>query len=79
MGQTSPSHVLGSYIFQLYQNAQVNQDMKVPFVWSKKEVIPKNLISKLELKFSKTEENMNSLESKLQIKCKALKQLIWIF
>ena len=53
--------------------------MKVPFVWSKKEVIPKNLISKLELKFSKTEENMNSLESKLQIKCKALKQLIWIF
>ena len=33
-GQTSPS--------QLYQIAQVNQDIKVIFVWSKKKAISKN-------------------------------------
>ena len=42
LGQTSPSHVSGSYTSQLYQNVQVNQDMKVLFLWSKKEAIPKN-------------------------------------
>ena len=31
LGQNSPSYVSESYISQLYQNAQVNQDMKVPF------------------------------------------------
>ena len=67
LGQTSPSHVSGSYISQLYWNAQVNQDMKVyAFLWSKKEAAPKNWISKLELKFSEREKNKNSLENKLQ-------------
>ena len=42
LGQTSPSHVSGSYTSQLYWNAQVNQDMKVLFLCSKKEAIPKN-------------------------------------
>ena len=39
LGQISRSPVSGSYSSQL---AQVNQDMKVLFVWSKKEAIPKN-------------------------------------
>ena len=42
LGQTSPSHVSGSYTSQLYRNAQVNQDMNVLFVWIKKEATPKN-------------------------------------
>ena len=66
LGQTNPSHVSGSYTSQLYRNAQVNQDMKVLFLWSKKGAIPKNWISKLELKFFEREKNMNSLEKKLQ-------------
>ena len=40
--QTSPSLVSGNYTSQLYQNAQVNQDMRVLFLWNKKEAIPKN-------------------------------------
>ena len=42
LGQTRPSHVPESYTSQLYRNAQVNQDMKALFVWSKKAAIPKN-------------------------------------
>ena len=64
--QTSPSLVWGSYTSQFYQNAQVNQDMKVLFLWNKKEAIPINWTSKLELKFSEREKNMNSLGNKLQ-------------
>ena len=40
LGQTS--HVSESYTSKLYQNAQVNQDMKILFVWSKKGAISKN-------------------------------------
>ena len=47
LDQTSPSHVLGSYTSQRYQKA-VNQDMKILFVWSKKEAISKYCISKLD-------------------------------
>ena len=36
LDQTRPRHVSESYTFQLYQNAQVNQDMKILFVWSRK-------------------------------------------
>ena len=42
LGQSRLCHVPASYFYQLYQNAQVNQDMKVLFVWSKKGAIPKN-------------------------------------
>ena len=42
LDQTRPRHVSESYTFQLYQNAQVNQDMKILFVWSRKGVIRKN-------------------------------------
>ena len=42
LDQTRPRHVSESYTFQLYQNAQVNQDMKILFVWSRKGAIPKN-------------------------------------
>ena len=66
LGQTRPSHVSESYTSQPYQNAQINQDMKVFFVWSKKEVILKNWITKLELKFAEREKNTNNLENKLQ-------------
>ena len=41
-GQTRPSNMSESYTFQLYQNAQLNQDMKALFIWSKKEAFPKN-------------------------------------
>ena len=58
--QTRPSHALESYTSQIYRNAQLNQDIKVLFVWSKKGLIPKNWITKLELKFAEREENMNS-------------------
>ena len=40
--QTRPSHVRESYTSQLYRNAQVNQVLKVVFVWSKKGATPKN-------------------------------------
>ena len=49
-----------------YRNAQLNQHMKVIFVWNKKEAIPKNWMIKLELKFAEREKNKNSLENKLQ-------------
>ena len=65
LDQTGPSHVSESYTSHLYWNAQVNQDMKVLSVWFKNEVISKNWISKLELKFSERVKNMNSLENKL--------------
>ena len=52
LDQTIPSHVSESYTSQLYRNAQLNQDMKVLFVWSKKGAVPKNWITKLELKFA---------------------------
>ena len=42
LGENRLCHVPESYFYQLYQNAQVNQDMKVLFVWSKKGAIPKN-------------------------------------
>ena len=42
LGQTSPNHVSGSYTSQLYRNEQVSQDMKVLFLWSKKEAILEN-------------------------------------
>ena len=42
LGQTSPSHMSGNYTSQLYWNAQVNQDMEVLFIWSKKEAVLKN-------------------------------------
>ena len=42
LGQTRPSYESERYTSQLYWNAQVNQDMKVLFVWSKKGAIPKN-------------------------------------
>ena len=42
LDQTTPSHVSESYTSQLYRNAQLNQDMKVIFVWSKKGAVPKN-------------------------------------
>ena len=42
LNQTRLSYVSERYTFQLYRNAQVNQDMKVPFVWSEKGAIPKN-------------------------------------
>ena len=64
--QTSLSQVSGGYTFQLHQNAQVNQNIKVLFVWSKKEAIPKDWISKLEFKFFEREKNMNNLEIKQQ-------------
>ena len=51
--QTRQSHVSESYASQLYRNGQVNQDMKVLFVSSKKGAIPKNSITKLELKLSR--------------------------
>ena len=54
------------YTSQLYRNAQVNQEMKLLFVWSTKGVTPKNWITKLELKFPEREKNMNSLENKLK-------------
>ena len=44
LGQTRPSHVSESYTSQPYQNAQINQDMKVFFVWSKKGAILKLLL-----------------------------------
>ena len=47
----------------LYQNAQVNQDMKVLFKWSKKGAISKNWINNLEPKIAAT-------------KCKQSKQLV---
>ena len=54
------------YTSQLYRNAQVNQEMKLLFVWSTKVVTPKNWITKFELKFPEREKNMNSLENKLK-------------
>ena len=54
------------YTSQLYRNAQVNQEMKLLFVWSTKGVTPKNWITKLELKFPEREKNVNSLENKLK-------------
>ena len=33
LGQIRPSHMSESYTSQLYRNAQVNQDMKILFVW----------------------------------------------
>ena len=48
LGQTS--HVSENYTSQLYQNAQANQDLKVLFTLSKKRAIPKNWITKLEIK-----------------------------
>ena len=41
LSQTRQNHVSERYASQLYRNAQVNQDMNVLFVWSKK-AIPKN-------------------------------------
>ena len=68
LGQTRLSQVLESYTSQLYQNTQVNQDMKVLVVWSKKKhgTIPKNWITQLKTKFAGSEKKMNSLENKLQ-------------
>ena len=57
LDQTRPRHVSESYTFQLYQNAQVNQDMKILFVWSRKGAIPKNWITKLEFKFAEREKS----------------------
>ena len=54
------------YTSQLYRNAQVNQEMKLLFVWSTKGVTPKNWITQLELKFPEWEKNVNSLENKLK-------------
>ena len=42
LSQTRQSHLSEQYASQLYRNAQVNQDMNVLFVWSKKGAIPKN-------------------------------------
>ena len=41
LDKTRPSHVPESCTSQLYQNAQLNQDMEVLFVWSKKGAIPR--------------------------------------
>ena len=65
--QTSLSHVSQSYTSQLYQNAQVNQDMKVLLVLSKNtELFQRNWITKLEVKFNEREKKMKRLENKLQ-------------
>ena len=42
LSQTRQSHLSEQYASQLYRNAQVNQDINVLFVWSKKGAIPKN-------------------------------------
>ena len=47
----------------LYQNAKINQDMKVRFVWCKKGAILMNLITKIETKFAEREKKINSLEN----------------
>ena len=61
--------MLGSYTSQLCQNAQVNQVVKVIFVWNKNKyyAIIKTGITKLEAKFAEREKKMNSLENKLQL------------
>ena len=43
LGQNSPSQVPGSYTFQLYWNAQVNQDMKGTFPLQQKRSFSKEL------------------------------------
>ena len=58
LDQTRQNHVSESYISQLYWNAQVYLDMKVLFVWSKKGAIPKNWITKPELKFPQKENKL---------------------
>ena len=58
LGQTRLIHVSQTYISQLYQNGQVNQDMKELLVWSKKGSYVKEL-SKLEMKFTERRKKIN--------------------
>ena len=48
---------------KLYQNAPINKDMKVLFVWSKKGVILVNWITKLETEFAERKKKINNLEN----------------
>ena len=59
---------------QLYDNPQVNQDMKILLFGVRKNNKQKRL-NKLETKFTGWEKKINSLENKLLI-CKELKHLI---
>lgn len=63
-----------NFISQLYENAQVNQDMKILLFGVRKNNEQK-ILNKLETKFTGWEKNINSLENKLPI-CKESKQLI---
>ena len=49
----------------LYQNAQVNQDMKGLFKWSKKGAISKNWINNLEPKIAATKQLVRNVKGKL--------------
>ena len=48
---------------KLYQNAPINKDMKVLFVWSKKGAILVNWITKLETEFAERKKKINNLEN----------------
>ena len=74
--QTELSHVSESYISQLDNVTQVNQEMKALLSGTNKdkEILRKEL-NKLEAKFAEGEKKMNSLEKKLQ-KCKESKKLV---
>lgn len=63
-----------NFISQLYENAQVNQDMKILLFGVRKNNEQK-ILNKLETKFTGWEKKINSLENKLPI-CKESKQLI---
>ena len=64
------------FISQLYDNAQVNQDVKVRFLGSNKNKDLKRL-NKLETKFTALEKKISSLKNKQHI-CKESKQFISI-
>ena len=73
--QTELNHVSESYISQIDNVTQVNQDIKaLPSGTNKDKELLKKELNKLETKFADGEKKMNNLEKKLR-KCKESKQL----
>ena len=73
--QTELNHVSESYISQIDNVTQVNQDIKaLPSGTNKDRELLKKELNKPETKFADGEKKMNNLEKKLR-KCKESKQL----
>ena len=55
-----------TYTFQYYQNAKVNQDIKILLIWSKNIRNYSKELNNYAWKFAEREKEINSLENKLQ-------------